>query len=286
MTLKDRFENYEIEPDAKVWEGVSKSIRRRRLRRNSLYAAGAVAVVAAVVVLSVGRPASEKEAVVTAQLQETGVPVAAMEAQETITSAIATTTSMVSSTNADNEHQASLQQTPATMEMTKASSAVQQAEEQRVIVPVPVVSEELDFAALLEEISSSVSENNTEAPVVASSEKKMEQQPTPKVSTLNKDFVDFKAFLPTAISPDNGTDVGVFKVDSRVMDYIPFDNYKMYIYNRGGRMVYYTTTYTEGWDGVNRGVKQPKGSYVYVIEYRDVATGEVKRVTGSFLLVR
>lgn len=285
MTLKDRFENYEMESDAKVWEGVSRSIRQRRLLRNGFYTLGATAVVAASVALFVSRPAADTEAVVTAQLPEAAGPAAVGIADNTI-SAAAAVDNRISRTDRNEEQVAPSLPSGSVSDQPVAVVDAKLAEEVAVDAAAPVVAAPIEETAVATDRSERAKVGNSTNTSTATAASANEDVVTPKVSALNKDFVDFKSFLPTAISPDNGTNVGVFKVDSRVMDYIQFDNYKMYVYNRGGRMVYHTTSYTEGWNGVFNGVKQPKGNYVYVIEYRDASTGEVKRVQGTFLLVR
>lgn len=49
------------------------------------------------------------------------------------------------------------------------------------------------------------------------------------------------------------------------------DGYRMAVYNRWGEMVFETTDFNKGWDGMNKGQMVIPGQYVYVINFKDAA---------------
>ena len=57
------------------------------------------------------------------------------------------------------------------------------------------------------------------------------------------------------------------------------------VYNRWGQMVFSTKTIGDGWDGTYKGLPQPSGTYVWLLEAVD-AEGKVVRQRGSSILIR
>lgn len=57
------------------------------------------------------------------------------------------------------------------------------------------------------------------------------------------------------------------------------------VYNRWGQMIFSTNTIGHGWDGTVKGIPQPTGAYVWVLEAVDV-DGNIVRKRGSSLLIR
>lgn len=92
-------------------------------------------------------------------------------------------------------------------------------------------------------------------------------------------------WIPNAFSPDDPVDdkVRLFKVypnnDANIL------SYEIYIYSRGGRVVYHSKDINEGWDGVSRGHAQPMGTYVYVIQINDAVKG-LQHHKGTITLLR
>jgi gliding motility-associated-like protein len=86
-----------------------------------------------------------------------------------------------------------------------------------------------------------------------------------------------KLFVPTAFTPNNDgiNDIFVPKGQGELLS--------LRIYDRWGNLVYEGT---EGWNGKVGGVRQPIGTYVYVVEYRMVRGGEIKIEKGNLTLIR
>ena len=285
MSLKKRFENYTEQPDPKVWQSVNSTLRRKTVIRRSL-TAGGIAIVATVAVIGFSHKTESVmvQQVVAEQMQAPATPETIIttntmtqhevEKNATEQKAIPATnpTTFLSPTTTETDF------TTMVSDATPTPKAVEtDIQQQTVTAKTPV--EKHEALAITHNDETSTVPDNAASPA-----------PTSKTlniinDTLSSDFINFKSFIPTAISPDNGTGAGVFRVNPKVRDYMTVDQFKMYIYNRGGRMVFHSTSLDEGWNGISNGSKQPYGSYVYIIEYRD-GDGQIQRVQGSFILVR
>jgi gliding motility-associated-like protein len=93
--------------------------------------------------------------------------------------------------------------------------------------------------------------------------------------------VETRIWLPNAFTPDGD---GLNDIFIPVMDFIPKD-YKMYIFDRTGKVLFHSTDPQRGWDGTLNGAgKARKGVYVYHIEY--LSYNGVRQVrTGNLTLV-
>jgi gliding motility-associated-like protein len=77
-------------------------------------------------------------------------------------------------------------------------------------------------------------------------------------------FVDIShsMFIPNAFTPNKDGVNDVFRVKGQGIA-----AFRMTIYNRWGALVFISHDATKGWDGTYKGVLQPVGAYVYVVEY-------------------
>ncbi len=93
--------------------------------------------------------------------------------------------------------------------------------------------------------------------------------------------VETKVWVPNAFSP-NGDDKN--ELFYPVMDFIPKE-YKMYIFDRTGKVLFHSTDPVRGWDGTLNGTGRAReGVYVYHIEY--LSYNGVRQVkTGNLTLV-
>lgn len=90
--------------------------------------------------------------------------------------------------------------------------------------------------------------------------------------------VETKLYMPNAFTPNNDTYNDYF---SPIFDFIPKD-FKMFIYDRSGKVLFSTTDVSIGWDGsLNGSGNAPEGVYIYHVEFvsyngiRQVKTGNV-----------
>lgn len=62
-------------------------------------------------------------------------------------------------------------------------------------------------------------------------------------------------------------------------------DFKIYIYNRGGRQVFHSTDPDFRWDGMHNGTRLAQGAYVWVARFRDSAGRPVQK-NGTVVLLR
>ncbi|HET9746626.1 MAG TPA: PKD domain-containing protein, partial [Chitinophagaceae bacterium] len=100
--------------------------------------------------------------------------------------------------------------------------------------------------------------------------------------TVNiKVFKGSAIYVPTGFTPNGdgrndylrGLYVGIKKV------------HYFRVYNRWGQEIFLTTSLIEGWDGKIRGVKQPTGTYVWMLKAEDLA-GKIYELKGTSTLIR
>jgi gliding motility-associated-like protein len=88
-------------------------------------------------------------------------------------------------------------------------------------------------------------------------------------------------FIPNAFTPNDDGKNDKFRI-------IAADNYKQFkllIFNKGGRIIYSTTNIMDGWDGRFKNELQPTGSYVYYIEMRTASNKNISK-KGTIMLLR
>ncbi|MCX8079940.1 MAG: PKD domain-containing protein [Bacteroidia bacterium] len=91
---------------------------------------------------------------------------------------------------------------------------------------------------------------------------------------------EFRFWIPNAFSPDQNGLNDIFK---------PFvigvENYKFYVFNRWGEIVYKTQNRQEGWDGTFRGKKCKSDVYAWLIEFKNIISGKPEVRTGHVMLL-
>jgi gliding motility-associated-like protein len=92
---------------------------------------------------------------------------------------------------------------------------------------------------------------------------------------------EFRFWIPNAFTPNQNRLNDVFK---------PFvigvENYKFFIFDRWGEMVFKTEDPKEGWDGTFRGKNCKTDVYAWLIEFRNVESGRHERHAGHVMLLR
>jgi gliding motility-associated-like protein len=100
--------------------------------------------------------------------------------------------------------------------------------------------------------------------------------------TVNiKVFKGSAVYVPTGFTPNGdgrndflrGLYIGISKVDY------------FKVYNRWGQLIFSTNSLIEGWDGTVKGVKQPTGTYVWMLRAEDLA-GKIYELKGTSTLIR
>lgn len=88
-------------------------------------------------------------------------------------------------------------------------------------------------------------------------------------------------YLPTAFTPNND---GLNDLARPYL--IGMNGLKSFsVFNRTGQLIYYTQTYGQGWDGKYRGVDQPSGVFVWVLEFFD-SSNKLVLEKGTITLIR
>lgn len=288
-TLKDKFESYTPVPDEKLWDEISSSLTKNRIRRRVTAASAVVAVgVGAVALLfawnnqkttSVATPtnnlvASENFANVALDKNE-----AVME-PETVAELFHKENSVPDAFSCDF-----LQEEVAVAE--SPSPAEESREETKQDIESPTVA-----ATPIASTTPAAVESKTVVEPVASSEKP-EAKPTENtVSQVPQRRINPKlppqelaVWIPNAFSPDDPVEES-----ARIFKAIPNNDasirsFEIYIYSRSGRLVFHSKDINEGWDGTANGQKLPMGTYVYIIELNDAAKG-LQHTKGSITLLR
>jgi len=95
------------------------------------------------------------------------------------------------------------------------------------------------------------------------------------------DKCDFPIYFPTAFSPNGDFINDVLKVPELNINKL----IRLRVYNRFGQIVFSTRSYKEGWDGRFKGIEQPVGAYVYLLEMQGLS-GKKANQKGTFMLIR
>lgn len=88
-------------------------------------------------------------------------------------------------------------------------------------------------------------------------------------------------FFPNAFSPNND---GLNDLFRPVISRNP-KNFKISVFNRNGRLIYYSERADEGWDGRYKGELQPAGVYVWTCEY-SFPRQKPHRLKGELVLLK
>lgn len=88
--------------------------------------------------------------------------------------------------------------------------------------------------------------------------------------------------VPSAFSPNNdGINDHLYPLNA-----FKATDLKFKVYNRYGQLVFETTEWTKGWDGILNGKAQPAGSYVWTLGYTEGDTGQKVFYKGNTILIR
>ncbi len=93
---------------------------------------------------------------------------------------------------------------------------------------------------------------------------------------------DVNIWVPNAFSPDYNSKNDVFKpICERELE-----DFEMYIFDRWGDEIFYTSDITIGWDGTYKGQISSPSTYVWVIYYKTVGLYLKHKITGKVTLIR
>lgn len=107
------------------------------------------------------------------------------------------------------------------------------------------------------------------------------------VGCVSRDTVRIKVYrgpefyVPNAFTPNGDGKNDRFRCLAVGMESVEYFR----VFNRHGQLVFSSPGYQDGWDGTIRGVKQPAGTYVWMVKGRDF-TGKVHSKSGAATLIR
>jgi len=98
------------------------------------------------------------------------------------------------------------------------------------------------------------------------------------VVEIKQGFCDI--YVPSAFTPNGDGHNDVFKTNyaSNVT------NFSMTIYDRWGMMIFRSNDMRRGWDGFYNGIRQPEGTYVWMVQY-DTRQVKGRNLKGTLLLI-
>ena len=292
-SLKEKFDSFAPQPDKRVWQSISDTFSRRDLIRRRRIAASislAVVAVGVAVFFVYGGHAAVSEGPQTASVS----PVTVSPAVEELSSSplvpsilpVGADANVAPSASADivqlntvdavsDASSASASDSPVSaIDYVESAPVVSQSFQTpkpspaAVSTPISVVSVPMSEESIS---SGNVAEAHVESPKINNSEK----------VTATESVV----WVPNAFSPNDpdNPDVRLFKVYPS--DAASINSYQIYVYSRGGRLVYHSRDINASWDGTSNGRALPMGTYVYVIEVNDAQKG-LQYLKGTITLVR
>ena len=95
-------------------------------------------------------------------------------------------------------------------------------------------------------------------------------------------FQEPKFWIPSAFMVNS--DIPENQIFRPIAGYVDVNNYKFYVYNRWGQVIFETDQIEDGWDGTFKGQLSPEGVYVYHFVFENSEGSEVDR-RGSITLL-
>ncbi len=293
--LKNRFDNYEVQPEPQVWSAIEHTLARRaavRRRRYIAVSAASVAAIAALVWWIVPNGAADTEPTVAS-----AAPVAVEAAEpaelsdQTPSQEVAPEAYECTFGHVDNapthEAAAEVSRPAPALSGTAAPLAVITAETPSPAVSTPAPKSLPAVAAparsaVAQDTKEAVTQEVAAAPTTVATPAKSNAVTSPAPVSPADELV---VWIPNAFAPNSGDDdrLRTFKVTPGAGAQIT--SFKMYIYSRTGRQVFYTNDVNAGWDGTAHGEALPMGTYVYIMEINDAVKG-VQHTRGTVTLIR
>lgn len=281
--MNDNLKNYSEQPDAEVWQQISKKMHKGRARRQMAGAAAGVVLVAAATMLMLrpANPASESSksaAAPMAMLTRPAQPAAADQSAQPVCE------SMPSHPQAADVHPQSAEAAPAVLPVL---------DEPLFAESTPAVSVSVAAACpAADPAASPVARTVVQEPVVQAvaqpeeSQKAADQRSVAAAkSGASGKVQDTILWVPNVFHPGvDDEDINIFRARLNKPDgYV--SNFKMTIFNRSGHQVFHANDIATGWDGTYKGQALPQAAYVYIIYYTDKDRIQHQR-KGTVTLVR
>ena len=302
-TLKDKFKDFEPQPDPSVWKSISKSLLRPR-RRFIYTTSAAAALAAAALFLALHnspnqKVTSQQPVVASAEMSNRTAEeanVAVVDAQDLGKVVLSKSPdALVPQQNdpagilvADNPGMVSSDEENISSQVGNAGAQFVVSDDgqqtEAVIIPASKQAQPEVSVTIPTVVSQPIEERRAEPSSVNNEVKKERTLASHNTKAPNEELV---VWIPNAFAPDDYD-----AADDRVRSFRVYPNnganilsFEMFIYNRNGRQVFHTTDIQKAWDGTYNGHAQPMGTYVYVIQLNDAEKG-LQHTKGTVTLVR
>lgn len=274
--MNNNLKNHSIQPDPSVWENISDTLRRTKLRRQIVGGACGAAIVAAAIVAVVLWPRPVQDASVT-----TTLPVVAQQMTQPVQPVQAAAEPVQAAADA-------VEQTPRPAAEAGQVQAV--GCQPDVVVakegePRPMAREAFSApAADTKPVVAAVAAAPVAKPVTAAPANRQEDHSVAEPAPVGSEVVvqtpadkspkvakqeDTIMWFPNIFAPASGEpEISTFRAHLST-GAGSVSNFKMSIFNRAGQMVFRTTDINQTWDGTYKGSLLPQGAYVYVAVYTD-----------------
>lgn len=294
MNLKD----YKVQPDEGLYEKIEHRLKVRRMARVWSAVAGVVAV-CAVVVAMMTRSTVENIVGQSTVAEKVIQGVAVQEEDRLFRQSQATATSPLPGSAGDmacDRSRANIGEE--LVSVSRATESIDK-EDNSVSISAPklveVDSRRVDGVCKNEAVAPVVPAEPTEAtgtvdaigqPVVSISSAD-EEQPEAETSATVKAgatpvHIDNLIWAPNVIVP-NGDEIDNRSFKLKFSSTVT--HFHIHIYNRGGRLVFTSTSSSFEWDGTAHGSALPQGTYVWVAQFRDTA-GHPREEKGTVTIIR
>lgn len=266
--FKDRINNYEQQPDEKVWLNIEKQLNKKSFPFKALSLIG-MGVILFAVAYMIFAPSKN-------QTQNTLIQTEETKAVSKNTNIKTIIDNIISLENTITKKHISAKDTPQTpIAQTENAPIVENTTEEQSLETINeienIIAEETSNYSLQETISEV--KDTLYLTDIDSPTKKID------VPTEQEPEAD-ELFIPNAFTPGEATN-NVFKPETEKQ----ISDFEMKIFSRGGMQVFACKNINQGWDGNVKGSFAPSGVYVYIITYKD-SKNKKHTQKGSLMLLR
>ena len=285
--MNEKLKKYTEQPDPAVWQGIRKTLARRKALRRTAWGAAALVVAGAVVFFAfprTGEPVQVAEMQPAEQVVSTALSLPATPQATAPAVEVATTRNEVKS-----PERAVM---PAAVEEVTPTAVPAAADRQQDPTPArdqeepsrPTAhSPQPQTLSAQPTILNSQPESNTVAEAATPAPAAMPDKAPANSGVSN--VPDTLLWFPNVFAPASDNDeINRFRAQLS-KEGVSLKDFRMAIYNRAGARVFYSTDLREAWDGTRDGQPLPQSAYVYVVFYTD-SNGLQHHCKGTVTLVR
>ena len=275
--MNKQLKDYTAQPDPEVWNRIENTLHRRALlRRWTRIGAGAAAaaIVAAIVLIPAGKPASSPAMPVittpgTTQLAQVNTEATTVQSSAPVV-AEAHSAAPAAATPSAPQRKETVAENKVVPTTTPKVQTIAPANTETPVAVIPMPAE--TKPAIVSEQKAEPVASMTEQPDVPVTQDQTAaltepQHPAQKATTSGQD--DTILWIPNAFAPaSDDASITIFRPRlSRPGETLT--DYRLAIFNRRGMQVFHTNSLDQGWNGTYNGRPLPQGAYVYVIYYTD-----------------